>query len=81
MNSIRPPAPKYSSPTLRPPTIVAWPSAVNALLCMRRFRRGVANSGEGLGVVGYQPARRTWHRDFIDHNGFVLELDGQIAGV
>ena len=32
-------APKYSSPTLRPPMIVAWLSAVNDLLCMRRLAR------------------------------------------
>ena len=33
------PAPKYSSAMLRPPTIVAWLSTVNDLLCMRRFTR------------------------------------------
>ena len=33
------PAPKYSLPMLRPPTIVTWLSAVNDLLCMRRFTR------------------------------------------
>ena len=32
-------APKYSSPMLRPPTIVTWLSAVNDLLCMRRLSR------------------------------------------
>ena len=42
--------------------------------------RGVANSGEGLGVAGYEPARGTWHRDFIDHDGFVLAVDGQLEG-
>jgi len=38
-NRIACPAPKYSSPTLRPPTIVTWLSTVNDLLCMRRFSR------------------------------------------
>ena len=38
-NSISSAAPKYSSPMLRPPTIVTWLSAVNDLLCMRRFKR------------------------------------------
>ena len=33
------PSPKYSFPTLRPPTMVAWPSTVNDLLCIRRFTR------------------------------------------
>ena len=33
------PAPKYSLPTLRPPTTLTWLSAVNDLLCMRRFTR------------------------------------------
>ena len=42
--------------------------------------RGVANSGEGLGVAGYDAARGTWHRDFIDQNGFVLAIDGQLEG-
>ena len=28
---------KYSSPTLRPPTTAIRPSAIQALLCMRRF--------------------------------------------
>ena len=38
-NADRLSAPKYSSPTLRPPTMVAWLSAVNDLLCMRRLTR------------------------------------------
>jgi hypothetical protein len=42
--------------------------------------RGVRNSGEGLGVIGYQPGSKTWHRDFIDHGGFVLAFDGQRDG-
>ena len=33
------PAPKYSLPMLRPPTIVTWLSTVNDLLCMRRLTR------------------------------------------
>lgn len=42
--------------------------------------RGVANSGEGLGVIGYQPGRGTWHREYIDHGGFVLAFDGHVDG-
>jgi hypothetical protein len=42
--------------------------------------RGVGNSGEGLGVIGYQPASKTWHRDFIDHTGFVSSIDGHLDG-
>lgn len=42
--------------------------------------RGVGNAGEGLGVVGYDPASGSWHRDFIDHGGFVLAFDGQRDG-
>lgn len=42
--------------------------------------RGVGHAREGLGVIGYQPASRTWHRDFIDHGGFVLAFDGQRDG-
>jgi hypothetical protein len=42
--------------------------------------RGVGHAGEGLGVIGYQPASRTWHRDFIDHGGLVLAFDGQRDG-
>jgi hypothetical protein len=33
--------------------------------------RGVGPAGEGLGVIGYRPASRTWHRDFIDHSRVV----------
>lgn len=43
-------------------------------------RRGAGNSGESLGVVGYQPASKTWHRDFIDDNGFLLAIEGQMDG-
>ena len=32
-------AAKYSSPMLRPPTMLAWLSAVKLLLCMRRCVR------------------------------------------
>lgn len=42
--------------------------------------RGVGDAGEGLGVIGYNPASRTWHRDFIDHGGVVLAFDGQRDG-
>ena len=43
--------------------------------------RGVANSGEGLGVMGYEPVRGTWHRDFLDDHGFVVALEGRMEGV
>jgi hypothetical protein len=42
--------------------------------------RGAANSGEGLGVIGYQPGSSTWHRDYIDPGGFLLESDGRLEG-
>jgi hypothetical protein len=42
--------------------------------------RGVGNAGEGLGVIGYQPERQTWHRDYIDHGGFVLAFEGHLDG-
>jgi hypothetical protein len=42
--------------------------------------RGTGNSDEGLGVIGYDPARRSWHRDFIDRRGLVLSLDGRREG-
>jgi hypothetical protein len=42
--------------------------------------RGVGNSNEGLGVIGYQPGSKIWHRDFIDHSGFVLAFDGHLDG-
>jgi hypothetical protein len=42
--------------------------------------RGVGNSGEGLGVIGYRPGSKTWHRDYIDRSGFVSTLDGRLDG-
>jgi len=42
--------------------------------------RGVGPAGEGLGVIGYRPASRTWHRDFIEQGGVVLAFDGQRDG-
>lgn len=42
--------------------------------------RGAANSGESLGVIGYQPASRTWHRDYIDNRRVVLSMEGQMEG-
>lgn len=42
--------------------------------------RGVSPAGEGQGVIGYQQATRTWHRDFIEHGGVVLSFDGQRDG-
>ncbi|HEY7681996.1 MAG TPA: hypothetical protein VH879_05095 [Gemmatimonadales bacterium] len=42
--------------------------------------RGVGNSGEGLGVIGYLPGSKTWHRDYIDHGGFVSAIDGHLDG-
>jgi hypothetical protein len=42
--------------------------------------RGVGPAGEGLGVIGFKPASKTWHRDFIDQGGYVLAFDGQRDG-
>jgi hypothetical protein len=42
--------------------------------------RGAANSGEGLGVIGYQPGKKTWHRDYLEPGGVVLAFDGQRDG-
>ena len=42
--------------------------------------RGVGPAGEGLGVIGYRPASKTWHRDFIDHFGPVLAFEGRRDG-
>ena len=42
--------------------------------------RGVGPAGEGLGVIGYRPASRTWHRDFIDQGRVALSFDGQREG-
>jgi hypothetical protein len=41
---------------------------------------GAANSGEGLGVIGYQLESKTWHRDYIDPTGFVSSIDGRLDG-
>lgn len=41
---------------------------------------GAGNSGEGLGVIGYQPASKVWHRDYIDKGGFVQTFDGRLDG-
>jgi hypothetical protein len=42
--------------------------------------RGVANSGEGLGVIGYQPGSAIWHREYIDQGRFLLAFDGHLDG-
>jgi hypothetical protein len=41
---------------------------------------GVGSTGESLGVIGYQPESRRWHRDFLDPGGVVLTLDGHRDG-
>lgn len=41
---------------------------------------GAAKAGEGLGVIGYQPGKGTWHRDFLDPSGSVVEIDGHVEG-
>ena len=41
---------------------------------------GAAKSGEGLGVIGYQPARGTWHRDYLDPTGIASAFDGRVDG-
>jgi hypothetical protein len=41
---------------------------------------GVGSAGESLGVIGYQPESRRWHRDFLDPGGVVLALEGEWDG-
>lgn len=41
---------------------------------------GVGSAGESLGVIGYQPESRRWHRDFLDSGGVVLALEGEWDG-
>jgi hypothetical protein len=41
---------------------------------------GVGSVGESLGVIGYQPEQRRWHRDFLDPGGVVLSLEGRMDG-
>jgi hypothetical protein len=40
----------------------------------------VANASEGLGVVGYQPARGRWHREYLDGRTSLLAFDGHGDG-
>ena len=42
--------------------------------------RGIGNSDEGLGVIGYDPNGSSWHREFLDRRGFVLALNGSRQG-
>jgi hypothetical protein len=42
--------------------------------------RGTGKLDEGLGVIDYDPARTSWHRDFLDQGGVVLALDGRLDG-
>jgi hypothetical protein len=41
---------------------------------------GVGRTGESLGILGYQPERRRWHRDFLAPGGGVLSLEGERVG-
>lgn len=41
---------------------------------------GIGAGGERLGVTGYRPERRMWHRDFAESAGVVLALDGRWDG-
>lgn len=41
---------------------------------------GGGNRGESLGIMGYQPERRRWHRDFLAPGGGVLSLEGERDG-
>jgi hypothetical protein len=41
---------------------------------------GVGSAGESLGVIGYLPASRRWHRDFLDPGGVVLSIEGRMEG-
>ena len=42
--------------------------------------QGVGRAGESLGVIGYRPESRRWHRDFLDPGGVVLTLEGERDG-
>jgi hypothetical protein len=41
---------------------------------------GVGGAGASLGIIGYQPERRRWHRDFLAPGGGVLSLEGERDG-
>jgi hypothetical protein len=41
---------------------------------------GVGSAGERLGIIGYQPERRRWHRDVLAPGGGVLSLEGARDG-
>jgi hypothetical protein len=44
-------------------------------------RLGVGSGGESLGIIGYLPEQRRWHRDFLAPGGGVLSLEGERDGV
>jgi hypothetical protein len=41
---------------------------------------GVGSAGESLGIIGYEPGRRRWRRDFLDAGGVTLTLEGHLDG-
>jgi len=40
-------------------------------------RLGVGGAGESLGIIGYLPERRRWHRDFLAPGSGLLTLEGE----
>ena len=43
--------------------------------------QGVGSAGQSLGVIGYGPESRRWHRDFLDPGGVVLSFEGARDGL
>ena len=41
---------------------------------------GAGSEGEGLGIIGFEPASGSWHRDYLDDAGVVLSLEGRMEG-
>jgi len=41
---------------------------------------GVGSAGESLGIIGYEPDRGRWRREFLDPSGVTLMLEGRLNG-
>jgi hypothetical protein len=41
---------------------------------------GAGRAGQSLGVIGYQPDRKRWRRDFLDADGTAVTLEGGLEG-
>lgn len=41
---------------------------------------GAGDSGQGIAILGYDPAQASWHVDSFVHGGDVLAFDGQKTG-